>query len=84
MTNDFEIVAGFLERFGGEAEGRELPEPPAEIRNQLRDLARGHLTQPQCAELLALLSRNPGWISHLAYEVKTLRPPEAPRARSVD
>jgi hypothetical protein len=74
MTNNFEILAGFLERFGHEVEGRELPEPPPEVRHQLRDLARGHLPQTQCAELLDLLNRNPAWIARLADEVKAMRP----------
>ena len=73
MTNDFKILACFLERFGDEVEGRGLPEAPPEIQNQLRDLALGRLPQTQCDELLALLSRNPAWIGRLADEVKALR-----------
>lgn len=73
MPTDFEILAGFLERFGDEVEGREAQEPPAEVKNRLRDFARGQLPQPDCAELMALLGRNPGWIAHLANEVKAMR-----------
>lgn len=73
MPNNFEILAGFLERFGDEVEGRELQEPPPEIKSQLRELAQGHLPQAQCTELLAVLGRNPAWISRLADEVKALR-----------
>lgn len=73
MPNSFEILAGFLERFGDEVEGRELQEPPPEIQTKLRDLARGHLPESERAELFALLSQNPGWIARLASEVKNLR-----------
>jgi hypothetical protein len=73
MSNDFEILAGFLERFGDDVEGREHHEPPPEIRSQLRDLARGRLPQAECADLLVLLNRNPAWIASLAEEVKATR-----------
>jgi len=73
MPNTFQILAGFLERFGDEVEGRELPEPPAEIRAKLHAFARGNLPKADQSELMNLLSQNPGWISRLAQEVKALR-----------
>jgi hypothetical protein len=53
MPNNFEILAGFLDRFGDEVEGRESPEPPPEIQNRLRDLAQGRLAPAESAELMA-------------------------------
>jgi hypothetical protein len=73
MLNNFEILAGFLDRFGDEVEGRELHDAPPEIQDQLRELARGNLPENQCAELLALLNRHPAWIGLLAGEVKAMR-----------
>jgi hypothetical protein len=73
MASSFEILAGFLDRFGDEVEGRELPEPPPEIQDKLRNLARGALPEGERAELLAQLNRNPGWIARLAVEIKALR-----------
>jgi len=73
MPNEFEILARFLDRYAGEVEGRELPEPPAEIRGKLRELALGRVAEPERTELFALLRRNPAWIERLADEVKSLR-----------
>jgi hypothetical protein len=73
MPNDFELLVGFLERHGDEVEGRELAEPPARVRGQLRALARGDLGETERQELLALLGQNPGWVARLAEEVKALR-----------
>jgi hypothetical protein len=73
MPNSFEILAGFLERFGEEVEGREVPLPPSEIEAKLRELARGNLLEAERSELFNLLSQNPQWIPHLAREVKALR-----------
>jgi len=74
MQNAFRTVAGFLDRFEVEVEGRELREPPREVANKLRDFARGKLAQAKQAELVALLHENPHWVSRLADEVKALRP----------
>ncbi len=73
MNDPFEILAGFLERFGDEVEGRELQETPEDVRIKLRDFARGGLPHSERAELFALLNRNPAWIGRLAEEVKALR-----------
>ncbi len=80
MSNTFEILAGFLERFGDEVEGRELQEPPEVVRTKLRAFARGELPKAEHGELLSLLSQNPGWIPQLATDVKALR--TDPRAKS--
>ncbi len=73
MPNDFVILAGFLERFGDEVEGRELQEPPPKIKRQIHDMARGQLPPDESAGLLVLLNQNPAWIARLAEEVKSLR-----------
>jgi hypothetical protein len=80
MPNEFEILAGFLERCESEVEGRELQEPTAETQDRMRELARGKLGAEQQGELLKLLSAHPEWIAHLAGEIKALRSPSAPAA----
>ena len=73
MTNSFELLAAFLDRFGDEVEGRELAEPPEDIQIQLRALALGRLPGAERDSLFSLLRRNPEWIAQLADEVKALR-----------
>jgi hypothetical protein len=73
MSNSFEILAGFLDRFGNEVEGRELQEPPENIQMQLRAFAKGDLAEPAHEELLSLLNQNLSWIAWLAAEVKAMR-----------
>lgn len=73
MANEFEILAGFLAKFGDEVEGRELPEPPKNVQTQMQALARGSLAESERAQLLSLLHENPQWLGRLADEVKSLR-----------
>jgi len=83
MPNTFEILTGFLDRYEADVEGRELREPPDEIRVQLRALARGDLARTEQDDLMAILGQHPDWIARLADEVKALRgaPEAAPRPR---
>ena len=73
MRNTFQVLAGFLERFSDEVEGRELQEPTAEIQTKLCDFARGELPEAERNKMMGLLSQNPQWIARLAEEVKGLR-----------
>ena len=73
MANEFEILAGFLARFGDEVEGRELQEPPKDVQAKLRELAHGNLSETERSQLFSLLSQNPQWLGRLAEEVKALR-----------
>jgi hypothetical protein len=73
MAETFQILTGFLERYGNEVEGRELQEPPEEMKIKLQQLARGKLPEREQSDLFALLSRNPPWVARLAQEVKALR-----------
>ena len=73
MANEFEILAGFLAKFGDEVEGRELQDLPKNVQAQLKDLARGTLAENERSQLFSLLNENPAWIGQLAQEVKTLR-----------
>ena len=73
MKETFQILAGFLERFSDEVEGRQFEEPSEETTIKLRQLACGTLPEPDRAEVFALLNSHTEWISRLAKEVKTLR-----------
>lgn len=73
MANEFEILAGFLAKFGDEVEGRELQEPPNDVRVKLQALATGSLPENERSQLFDLLNENPAWIGRLADEVKALR-----------
>jgi len=76
MPNTFEILTGFLARFGDEVEGREAPGLPPEISAQLRRFARGQLTTAEQAELIQQLNEHPDWVAALAAEAKALRKPD--------
>ena len=78
MHDTFAILAGFLERFTDEVEGRQLEEPSPKIKKKLRALARGKLSGPEREELVALLQENRHLIPLLAQEVKTMRLKETP------
>jgi len=73
MASEFEILAGFLAKFGDEVEGRESQELPQNVQAQLRELARGNLPETERSQLFGLLNSNPQWIGRLADEVKALR-----------
>jgi hypothetical protein len=73
MANEFEILAGFLARYGDEVEGRELQDLPREVQVKLRELAQGSLPESERSRLFGLLKENPAWIGRLAEEVKALR-----------
>lgn len=73
MATEFEILAGFLAKFGDEVEGREIQEPPKDVQNRMRELALGKLPESERSQLFSLLNENPQWIGRLAEEVKALR-----------
>ena len=55
MPNNFEILAGFLARYGDEVEGRESAPLPADVADQLRRFARGQLAGPAQGEIIQQL-----------------------------
>jgi hypothetical protein len=73
MANEFQILAGFLAKFGDEVEGRESQNLPKDVQGKLRDLAQGNLPESERSRLFDLLKENPAWIGRLAEEVKALR-----------
>jgi len=74
MTDPFTIISEFLERCGGEVQGRSLEElPPPEVQSQIEAFARGTLEASSREALVQLLHDHPEWIGRLAEEVKSLR-----------
>jgi hypothetical protein len=73
MTDRFQILLKFLERFDDEVQGRELSEPAPEAKAKLQQLARGTLPEKDQELVFAQLDQHPDWIRWLATEVKTLR-----------
>jgi hypothetical protein len=76
MPNTFEILAGFLSRFGDEVEGRESSSRPPEVSVQLCRFARGQLPAVEQAGLIQQLNEHPDWVAALAAEAKALRDPD--------
>ncbi len=73
MPNNFEILAGFLARYGDEVEGHESTPLTTEVADQLRRFARGQLAGPAQGEIIQQLGQHPDWVAFLATEVKALR-----------
>lgn len=73
MPNNFEILAGFLARYGDEVEGRESTPLPPDVADQLRRFARGQLAEPAQREIIQQLGEHTDWVAFLATEVKALR-----------
>ena len=62
MSNTFEILARFLDRYGEEVEGRTLEEMPPEVKAKLRAFAQGSFSAAERGQLAQLLKDNPRWI----------------------
>ena len=73
MANTFEILAGFLDHFDHEVEGREQLQVSDGVRLKLREFAAGKLPSHEQDDLVQQLNRNPEWVASLAAEVKALR-----------
>jgi hypothetical protein len=73
MNQDFKILIEFLDQFGVEAAGRELPEPKTETAVLLERFARGECSQEERAEVCRMLRLHPAWLRWLADRVKLAR-----------
>ena len=81
MNQDFKILIEFLDQFGVEAAGRELPEPKTDPAVLLERFARGECSQDERAEVCRMLRLHPAWLRWLADRVKLAR--EAGRHEAV-
>jgi len=57
MSNDFETITRFLDRYGDDVEGRELDEIPPHLKPKLRDFALA-LLMSLTAAISPLCSKN--------------------------
>jgi hypothetical protein len=73
MNLDFKILIEFLDQFGVEATGRELPEPKTDTAVLLERFARGECSQEERAEVCRMLRLHPAWLRWLADRVKLAR-----------
>ena len=73
MSNEFAILAKFLDRYGDDVEGRSMEEPSAEVQQKLKDFAAGSLPEGERNDVISLLQTNPHWVPLLAREAKALR-----------
>ena len=73
MSNEFAILAKFLDRYADDVEGRSMEEPSAEVQQKLKDFAAGSLPEADRNDVISLLHTNPHWVPMLAREAKALR-----------
>lgn len=73
MSNPFEILSRFLDRYSDDVEGRSLEEPSTDVQLKLKRFAVGGLSETERNEMVALLQANPQWVTLLAREAKALR-----------
>ena len=73
MNNDFNTIINFLERFGPEVSGRQLPEPKTEITSKLERFVRGECKTPERAEVCSMLRMHPAWLRWIADRIRLAR-----------
>lgn len=73
MQEDDRAIFKFLECFEAEVIGHHGGPAPIKIRESLRQLAQGEISDRERAALVDLLAAHPEWICFLADEVKSLR-----------
>jgi hypothetical protein len=78
MSNDFETITRFLNRYGDDVEGRELDEIPAQLKPKFRDFALGTLKESDRKELAMMLKEHPHWVTFLAEEARAARGGDQP------
>jgi len=72
-THDIKNLLDFLDAFGPEVMGRELPQPQMEMAKKLDRFAQGKCDEIERAEVCELLRLHPAWLHWLADRVKLAR-----------
>jgi hypothetical protein len=75
MNNDFNTIIDFLERFGPEVTGRELPEPINDETPRLQRFIEGDCKDPEREEICSMLRLHPAWLRWIADRVRLARSP---------
>ncbi len=73
MNDDFNTLIEFLDRFGPEVSGRQLPEPSTVAAALLERFARGQCDDAERAQVCKMLKIHPAWLRWLADRVKQAR-----------
>ena len=73
MNNDFKTIIDFLERFGPEVSGRELPETTEEVTSKLQRFAFGDCKVPERDAICAMLRLHPAWLRWIADRIRLAR-----------
>jgi hypothetical protein len=74
---DFTALFQFVERFGPEVSGRNLPQPVGEHAEDFERFIRGEATTEERQKLCELLRDNPHWLRWLASRIKEEREQES-------
>ena len=73
MNTDFKTLVEFLERFGPEVAGRQLPEPKTETAALLERFSRGECDPTERSEACRMLQLHPAWLRWIADRVRLAR-----------
>ena len=73
MSNDFQTLIAFLDRFGPEVSGKALMAPHGEAAAKLQRFATGACSKEERTEICEQLRLHPAWLRWLADRVKMAR-----------
>lgn len=73
VSNDFNTLIEFLDRFGPEASGRSFDQPGNQEAEKLQLFAQGKCNQAQVEEMCELLRTHPAWIRWVADRIRMAR-----------
>lgn len=73
MSNDFNTLTHFLERFGSEVSGRAMLAPDGGAEAKLQRFAAGACNAEERAEVCEMLRLHPTWLRWVAERVKLAR-----------
>ena len=73
MSNDFNTIIEFLDRFGPEVSGRSFAQPHNDAAEKLKLFAQGKCDETQREEICEMLRLHPAWIRWLADRIRMAR-----------
>ncbi len=73
MSNDFQKLTAFLERFEPEVTGHAASSPDPESKRRIERLIEGLRAGPERLRTCELLRKNPTWLRWLAGQVRMAR-----------
>lgn len=76
MSNDFNTLIDFLDRFGPEVSGKALIAPDSDAAAKLQRFAAGACDKDERSKVCEMLRDHPAWLRWLAERVKMARSAE--------